>query len=74
MIIGHHLSQITSIRIGGKTISARYSERGTSDIRLEDVNEEIRNRISSNEHIENIMLKPPIGFATRRSRSGFLLC
>jgi hypothetical protein len=60
-------SQITSIRIGGKTISARYSGRGTYDIRLEDANEEIRNRISSNEHIENIMLKAPIGFATRSS-------
>jgi hypothetical protein len=65
-------SQITSIRIGGKTISARYSGRGAYDIRLEDANEEIRNRISSNEHIEDITLKAPIGFAarsTRRSRS-----
>ena len=61
-------SQITSIRIGGKTISARYSGRGTYDIRLEDANEEIRNRISSNEHIEDITLKAPVGFAARSTR------
>jgi hypothetical protein len=40
-------TQITSIRIGGKTISARYSGRGAYDVRVEDANEEIRNRISS---------------------------
>ena len=62
-------SQITSVRIGGKTISARYSGRGAYDIRLEDANEEIRNRISSNERIEDITLRAPIGLATRRSKS-----
>jgi hypothetical protein len=61
-------SQITSVRIGGKTISARYSGRGTYDIRLEDANEEIRNRISSNERIEDITLRAPIGFAARSTR------
>ena len=61
-------SQITSVRIGGKTISARYSGRGAYDIRLEDANEEIRNRISSKEHIEDITLKAPIGFAARSTR------
>ena len=40
-------SQITPIEIGGKTVSARYSGRGMYDVRLEDANEEIRNRIAS---------------------------
>jgi hypothetical protein len=62
-------SQITSVRIGGKTISARYSGRGAYDIRLEDANEEIRNRISSNECIEDITLRAPIWLATRRNKS-----
>jgi hypothetical protein len=62
-------SQITSVRIGGKTISARYSGRGAYDIRIEDANEEIRKRISSNDHIENITLKAPIGLASRSSKS-----
>jgi hypothetical protein len=62
-------SQITSVRIGGKTISARYSGRGAYDIRLEDANEEIRNRISSNVCIEDITLRAPIGLATRRNKS-----
>jgi hypothetical protein len=62
-------SQITSVRIGGKTISARYSGRGAYDIRIEDANEEIRNRFSSIDHIQNITLKAPIGFASRSSKS-----
>ena len=54
-------SQTTSIKIGGKTISANYSGRGKYDLRLEEVNEEIKNRIINGDHIENITLKPPIG-------------
>lgn len=54
-------SQTTSIKIGGKTISANYSGRGKYDLRLEDVNEEIKNRIINGDHIENITLKLPIG-------------
>ncbi len=54
-------SQTTSIKIGGKTISANYSGRGKYDLRLEEVNDEIKNRIINGEHIENITLKPPIG-------------
>jgi hypothetical protein len=42
-------SQITPIKIGGKTVSARYSGRGMYDVRFEDANEEIRNRIASHE-------------------------
>ena len=53
-------SQITSIRIGGKTISAKYSGRGVYDVRLEDIDEEIRNRIAAGEQIESITVKPPI--------------
>jgi hypothetical protein len=34
-------SQVTSIKIGGKTISARYSGRRKYDARLDDVNKEI---------------------------------
>jgi hypothetical protein len=58
-------SQITSVRIGGKTISARYSGRGRYDLRLEDIDEEIRKRISDGEQIENITIKPPIDIAER---------
>jgi hypothetical protein len=55
-------SQVTSVRIGGKTIAARYSGRGNYDVRLEDAaDKEIRNRIANGEQIENITLKPPIG-------------
>lgn len=54
-------SQTTSIKIGGKTISANYSGRGKYDLRLEEVNDEIKNRIINGDHIENITLKPPIG-------------
>jgi hypothetical protein len=53
-------SQVTSIRIGGKTISAKYSGRGRYDVRLEDIDEEIRNRITAGEQIESITLKPPV--------------
>lgn len=53
-------SQITSVRIGGKTISAKYSGRGRYDVRLEDINEEIRSRITAGEQIESITIKPPI--------------
>ncbi|MDW3625830.1 MAG: hypothetical protein QOK72_04230 [Nitrososphaeraceae archaeon] len=56
-------SQTTSIKIGGKTISANYSGRGKYDLRLEEVNDEIKNRIINGDHIENITLKPPIGIA-----------
>jgi hypothetical protein len=56
-------SQVTSIRIGGKTISARYSGRGRYDVRLEDIDEEIRSRITAGEQIENITIKPPIDIA-----------
>ena len=42
-------SQIISIKIGRKTVSARYSGRGMYDVRLEDANKEIRNRIASHE-------------------------
>ena len=54
-------SQTTSIKIGGKTISANYSGRGKYDLRLDEVNDEIKNRIINGDHIENITLKPPIG-------------
>ena len=50
-------SQITSIKIGGKTISANYSGRGKYDLRLEEVNEEIKNRIINGDYIENINIK-----------------
>jgi hypothetical protein len=56
-------SQVTSVRIGGKTISARYSGRGRYDVRLEDIDEEIRKRITAGEQIENITIKPPIDIA-----------
>lgn len=56
-------SQVTSVRIGGKTISARYSGRGRYDLRVEDIDEEIRKRISDGEQIENITIKPPIDVA-----------
>ena len=61
-------SQITSIRIGGKTISARYSGRGSYDVRLEDSNEEIRKRIGLAEEIEDLTLKPPIAFTGRSGK------
>ena len=51
------------MRIGGKTISARYSGRGKYDLRLEDIDEEIRTRISDGQQIENITVKPPIDIA-----------
>jgi hypothetical protein len=41
-------SQVTSIKIGGKTISARYSGRRRYDVRLDDANEEIRSRSDRN--------------------------
>jgi hypothetical protein len=41
-------SQVTSIKIGGKTISARYSGRHKYDVRLDDANEEIRSRSDRN--------------------------
>jgi hypothetical protein len=53
-------SQVTSVRIGGKTISAKYSGRGRYDVRLEDIDEEIRNRITAGEIIESITIKPPV--------------
>ena len=53
-------SQVTSIRIGGKTISAKYSGRGRYDVRLEDINEEIRSRITAGEQIESMTIKPPV--------------
>ena len=56
-------SQVISIKIGGKTISAKYSGRGMYDVRLEDVDEEIRSRITAGEQIENITIKPPISIA-----------
>ena len=37
-------SQVTSIKIGGKTISARYSSKRMYDVRLDDANGEIRSR------------------------------
>jgi hypothetical protein len=61
-------SQITSIKIGGKTISANYSGRGKYDLRLEEVNEEIKNRIINGDHIENITLKPSINITGIRFR------
>ena len=56
-------SQVVSVKIGGKTISARYSGRGMYDVRLEDVDEEIRSRITAGEQIESITIKPPIAIA-----------
>jgi hypothetical protein len=56
-------SQVISVKIGGKTISARYSGRGMYDVRLEDVDEEIRSRITAGEQIESITIKPPIAIA-----------
>jgi hypothetical protein len=64
-------SQVTSIKIGGKTISARYSGRGMYDIRLEDNHEEIRNRIASHELVESITLKAPVGLVEISSRSRY---
>lgn len=61
-------SQITSMKIGGKTISANYSGRGKYDLRLEEVNEEIKNRIINGDHIENITLKPSISIRGMRLR------
>jgi hypothetical protein len=61
-------SQITSMKIGGKTISANYSGRGKYDLRLEEVNEEIKNHIINGDHIENITLKPSIGITGMRLR------
>src|SRR5688500_1554255 len=61
-------SQITSMKIGGKTISANYSGRGKYDLRLEEVNEEIKNRIINGDHIENITLKPSIGITGMKLR------
>ncbi|HSF00157.1 MAG TPA: hypothetical protein VLA48_04610 [Nitrososphaeraceae archaeon] len=65
-------SQITSIKIGGKTISANYSGRGKYDLRLEEVNEEIKNRIINGDYIENITLKPSIGITGIRFRKSVL--
>ena len=59
-------SQVTSIRIGGKTISAKYSGRGRYDVRVEDIDEEIRNRISAGEQIESITIKPPVSIGDGR--------
>lgn len=54
-------SQITSVRIGGKTITARYSGRGKYDIRLDDsADQQIRNKMNAGEQIENITVKPPL--------------
>ena len=64
-------SQVTSIKIGGKTLSARYSGRGMYDIRLEDDDEEIRNRIASHELVESITLKAPVGLVEISSRSRY---
>ena len=61
-------SQITSMKIGGKTISANYSGRGKYDLRLEEVNDEIKNRIINGDHIENITLKPSISIRGMRLR------
>ena len=61
-------SQVTSIKIGGKTISANYSGRGKYDLRLEEVNEEIKKRIMNGDHIENITLKPSINITGMKFR------
>ena len=61
-------SQVTSIKIGGKTISANYSGRGKYDLRLEEVNDEIKKRIINGDHIENITLKPSINITGMRFR------
>jgi hypothetical protein len=53
-------SQITSVRIGGKTITARYSGRGKYDVRLDDsADQQIRSKMNAGEQIENITVKPP---------------
>jgi hypothetical protein len=53
-------SQVTSVRIGGKTITARYSGRGKYDVRLDDsADQQIRNKMNAGEQIENITVKPP---------------
>ena len=54
-------SQITSVRIGGKTITARYSGRGKYDIRLDDsADQQIRIKMNACEQIENVTVKPPL--------------
>ena len=62
-------SQITSVRIGGKTITARYSGRGKYDIRLDDsADRQIRIKMNACEQIENVThTAEPSGIKMKRS-------